>query len=99
MSLCSKGHSDAEKANLCGLIRGVFLEEGELPSELISQSPPQYQLTSQLAQMRLQCAPLHPPPLWVPLTSAKVILSFFAYDTPKLWRQQALAWLYHNSNQ
>ena len=58
MSLCSKGHSDAEKANLCGLIRGVFLEEGELPSELISQSPPQYQLTSQLAQMRLQCAPL-----------------------------------------
>ena len=31
MSLCSKGHSDPEKANLCGLIRGVFLEEGELP--------------------------------------------------------------------
>lgn len=31
MSLCSKGQNDAEKANLCGLIRGVFLEEGELP--------------------------------------------------------------------
>ena len=31
MSLCSKGQSDVEKANLCGLTRGVFLEEGEWP--------------------------------------------------------------------
>ena len=43
--LCSKGQREAEKPIVSGLIRGVFLEEGELPKTVISQGPPQHQST------------------------------------------------------
>lgn len=66
-----------QKRPICVDLPGESSWRKENGLELISQGPPQYQLTSLLAQIRLQCALLHPPPLWLPLTSAKIILSFF----------------------
>lgn len=76
--LCSKGQREAEKSNVSGLIRGVFLEEGELPETVICQGPRQHQST-QLALHKPGCgaSPLHSLPLRLPLASSKIILLFF----------------------